>query len=279
VLRAFAVKVLAIMVGVAMIWTLPPGWAAVAVLALALATIGFFTYAIAHPASQFLVPVVSRLPAGQPVVALTFDDGPDPVFTPQILDVLGAHHARATFFVVGERAQRHPELIERMQREGHTVGTHTQRHRLRFHFAGPRYVQREIDDAVAVVARILRHRPSLFRPPHGLRTPPFSTAWRRVHGLSCVTWTVRGLDSRPTSAGAIVARIEDGLEPGAIVALHDGTGLGGGRNREATLAALARILTACDRRGLRCVALSEAEVASTVALPIQIAGEVASGAG
>ena len=80
----------------------------------------------------------------------------------------------------------------------------------------------------------------------------------KTSGLTCVTWSVRGLDSRATTADAIVARIEDHLEPGAIVTLHDGTGLGGGTDREPTLAALATILTACETRGLRCVALSEA---------------------
>jgi hypothetical protein len=72
-----------------------------------------------------------------------------------------------------------------------------------------------------------------------------------------VTWSVRGLDSRPTTARAIVSRIEDHLEPGAIVTLHDGTGLGGGQDREPTLEALAAILSECQMRGLRCVPLSD----------------------
>lgn len=257
-LRAFGVKGIAIAVALAMIWTLPPGWAVPAGSAIAIITIGFFTYAIAHPSSQFFAPVVRRLATDERIVALTFDDGPDPVFTPRILDVLGAHDARATFFVVGERAARYPDLIRRMHREGHTVGTHTQHHRLRFHFAGPGYVQREIEEAVAVVAGILPTQPTLFRPPQGLRTPFFGSAWRRMRGLTCVTWSARGLDSRPTTAGAIVARVENRLEPGAIVTLHDGTGLGGGTNREATLEALTAILGACRARGLCCVALSEA---------------------
>jgi sugar phosphate isomerase/epimerase len=73
-----------------------------------------------------------------------------------------------------------------------------------------------------------------------------------------VTWSVRGLDSRPTTAQAIVARVADGLEPGAIITLHDGTGLGGGHDREPTLEALAAILAVCEARGLRCVALDAA---------------------
>jgi peptidoglycan/xylan/chitin deacetylase (PgdA/CDA1 family) len=160
--------------------------------------------------------------------------------------------------VLGERAARHPDVIRRIQREGHAIGTHTQRHLVRFHFARPRYVQREIEDAIAVVAGIVARRPTLFRPPQGLRTPNFATGFRRVPGLTCVTWSVRGLDSRATTADAIVARVERGLAPGAIVTLHDGTGLGGASDREPTLAALTAILDACRTRGLRCVALGDA---------------------
>jgi peptidoglycan/xylan/chitin deacetylase (PgdA/CDA1 family) len=255
--RAFAVKALAVGAALAAIAIMPSGWGAVATAVITVITIAFLAYVVVHPRSQFLIPVVSRLPTHDPLVALTFDDGPDPVFTPQILDVLGAHRARATFFVLGERAHRYPELIRRMHREGHTVGTHTQHHRLRFHFGSPAYVQREIEQAVATVSSILNARPMLFRPPQGLRTPFFASGWRRTSSLTCVTWSVRGLDSLRTTAGAIVSRVEKHLEPGAIVALHDGTGLGGGQDRAPTLAALAVILSECQSRGLRCVPLSD----------------------
>lgn len=260
-LKAFAIKGLAVAAVIAASWLLPSGWAALAVTLIVIATVGFFTYTIVHPSSRFFAPVISRLAADDQIVALTFDDGPDPVFTPQVLDVLAAHQARATFFVLGERAALYPELIQRMHREGHTVGTHTQHHTLRFHFGSPTYVQREIEDAIAVVAGILPTPPKLFRPPQGLRTPCFASGWSRTRGLTCVTWSVRGLDSLQTTAGAIVERVSKGLEPGAIVTLHDGTGLGGGTDREPTLSALSTLLLECKTRGLRCVALSEAGVA------------------
>jgi len=263
VLKAFAIKGLALAASLAALRALPDGWAALAVAAIVVATISFFVYTIVHPSSRFFAPVVSRLATRGPMVALTFDDGPDPVVTPQILDVLAAHQARATFFVLGERAALHPELVLRMHREGHTVGTHTQHHRLQFHFGSPGYVQREIEDAIAVVARILPAPPTLFRPPQGLRTPCFASGWRRTRGLTCVTWSVRGLDSLRTTAGAIVARVSKHLEPGAIITLHDGTGLGGGRDRAPTLAALATLLSECKARGLRCVSLGDAGAAAS----------------
>jgi len=257
-LKAFAIKGVALVTWLAATWTLGAEWMVPAIAAIATATIGFLVWAIVSPRSRFFVPVVSRLSTADPIVALTFDDGPDPVVTPQILEVLAAHRARATFFVLGERAARHPELIQRIHREGHSVGTHTQHHLLRFHFGSPTYVQREIEAAISVVAGILRTSPTLFRPPQGLRTPCFASGWSRTPGLTCVTWSVRGLDSRPTTAEAIVARVSRGLQPGAIVTLHDGTGLLGGTDRAPTLAALTRLLSECRTRGLRCVALGDA---------------------
>jgi peptidoglycan-N-acetylglucosamine deacetylase len=261
-LKAFAVKGVALAAILVAFATLSTQWAVLASCAIAIAMIGFLTYAIVHPSSQFFASVVSRLTTKEPVVALTFDDGPDPVFTPRVLDVLAAHGAKATFFVLGERAALHPDLILRMHREGHTVGTHTQSHRLKFHFGSPTYVQREIEDAIAIVANVIKTPPTLFRPPQGLRTPCFASGWQRTRGLTCVTWSVRGLDSLPTTAESVVARVQKHLEPGAIVTLHDGTGLGGGHDRAPTLEALTTLLSLCKARGLRCVSLSDAGVAS-----------------
>lgn len=259
-LRALAVKGVAVAAALTAIFTLPSGWSALAVAVIALAAVAFLTYAIVHPSSQFFAPVVARLATTEPLVALTFDDGPDPFVTPQILDLLRTHGVHASFFVLGARAAQHPELIKRMHAEGHTIGTHTQHHLIRFHFGSPAFVQKEIEDAVAVVAGILAASPTLFRPPQGLRTPLFGSGWKRTRGLTCVTWSVRGLDSLQTTEAAIVARISKGLEPGAIVTLHDGTGLGGGTDRKPTVAALATLLDECKARGLRCVALAEAGV-------------------
>jgi peptidoglycan/xylan/chitin deacetylase (PgdA/CDA1 family) len=252
------VKAVAVTAVIAAILTLPTGWSALAVSLIIIAAIAFLTFAIVHPSSQFFAPVVHRLPTKDALVALTFDDGPDPVFTPQILDVLAAHHARATFFVLGSRAAQHPDVVRRIAAEGHTVGTHTQSHRVGFHFASPAAVQREISQAIDVVRGILATTPTLFRPPQGLRTPLFGSAWKKLRNQTCVTWSVRGLDSFPTTAAKIVARVSKGLEPGAIVTLHDGIGLGGGTDRAPTISALATLLDECKTRGLRCVSLGDA---------------------
>lgn len=257
--KAFLIKGLALLLGGGLAVTVPAAWVVPAVVAVALGAVALLAFHITHPASRFFVPVMSRLPTTEPVVALTFDDGPDPVFTPRILEVLARHGARATFFVLGARAEKHPALVRQIRDAGHTIGTHTQHHRLRFHFGSPSYVREEIETAVRSVERILGRRPEWFRPPQGLRTPCFAAGWRRTSRLVCVTWSARALDSRPTSAGAILARLVRRLAPGAILTLHDGTGLGGGVDREPTIAALERLLQECRARGLRCVALDEVD--------------------
>src|SRR5262249_41962590 len=134
--------------------------------------------ALAHARSQFFMPVVYRATTRERAVALTFDDGPDPVVTPAILDLLAQHGARATFFVVGSRAAEQPDLIRRIHAAGHTIGTHTQNHRLGFHFGWGATVRREIEEAFAVVERLVPERPSLFRPPHGVRSPWFARVFK-----------------------------------------------------------------------------------------------------
>jgi peptidoglycan/xylan/chitin deacetylase (PgdA/CDA1 family) len=256
VLRALAVKAAALAAILAVLELAPVTWRWPTIAAVIVATIGFLTYAVWHPHSRFFAPIVDRV--GGDSVALTFDDGPDPVFTPQILDVLAAHGAHATFFVLGVRAAEHPALVQRIVDEGHALGTHTYSHRIAFHFSTPAAAAKEISDGVASVEAVVPHtRLTLFRPPQGLRTPMFGSAWKRFAraGFVCVTWSVKALDSFATTADKIVARVTPRLEAGAIVAMHDGMGLGGGHDRTPTIAALDRLLTTCEARGLRCVAL------------------------
>jgi peptidoglycan/xylan/chitin deacetylase (PgdA/CDA1 family) len=215
-------------------------------------------YLVTSPRTQLVVPTIYRGPATEARIAFTFDDGPDPGFTAQILDVLREFGAKATFFVVGRCADAHPELLVRTAREGHLIGSHTYSHANTFHVWPPRRMAADIARGIETIERVVGTRPRYFRPPQGLRVPPLREALASLaEPLSCVTWTVRGLDTVSRSAVAIVARVERRLEAGAIVALHDGSSLGGYRDRSATIEALRALLRMCRERGLTCVRLDE----------------------
>jgi len=222
----------------------------------------FFTWAIAFPSSQFLVASVNhvRSPSsnGERSIAFTFDDGPDPMYTPQVLELLEKHGAKATFFVVGERVLAHPDLVREIAKRGHALGSHSYSHRLTFHALGVANAKREVLRGVEAITSVIGKTPHLFRPPQGVRTPFLRDALRQIGTLTCVTWTARGLDATGRSAPAIVARLTPRLTEGAILVLHDGGGFHGTTDRTPTLAALDELLSLARARGLSCVALESA---------------------
>jgi peptidoglycan/xylan/chitin deacetylase (PgdA/CDA1 family) len=223
------------------------------------AMIAFFAWVIVSPRSQFFVRSVFELPHTPNTIALTFDDGPDPDVTPKVLEVLARHGAKATFFVVGQRAEQYPDLIRRIASEGHTIGSHTYAHAHHFHFGPTDRMRAEVERGQRAVEAITGARPTLFRPPQGLRTPFLRDVMALLPHLICVTWSARGLDAMGRTAERIVARLLPALQPGAIITLHDGGGLGGTTDRTPTLTALPQLLATLEARGLTCVALNSSE--------------------
>lgn len=213
---------------------------------------------VVSPRTQLFVPTEYRAASSVPRIAFTFDDGPDPIWTPRVLDVLAQHQAKATFFVVGERALAHPELIARITREGHDVGCHSHTHAFGFHFWTAARMARDLEQAQAALTTLLGRASPWFRPPQGLRVPQLHSALDKLEPRPrCVTWTARGLDSRATTAARIEARLLPAVRAGYILTMHDGTGFGGGTDRNPTIEALGTLLDAARTRGLVCVGLSE----------------------
>lgn len=153
-------------------------------------------------------------------VALTFDDGPDPQRTPAVLDLLARQGVRATFFVVGARAEAHPELVRRMAAEGHVVGNHSYTHSWRFPLRSLGRTMEELRRTGEVLHRITGLQPRLFRPPFGVTNPTIARAVRRL-GLDPVGWSIRSLDTMGRSPERVAARILRHLHPGAVILLHD----------------------------------------------------------
>ncbi len=160
-----------------------------------------------------------RGPVGAGRVALTFDDGPSPLATVRTLELLADLDVRATFFVTGTNAEAHPELVRRMRGEGHAVGLHGQRHRHHL-LHGPRWVWRDLQQAVAVYRQVLGHQPAWFRPPYGQLAAGSVLAARRL-GLSTVLWSGWGREFADPSPPQVLRRLQRRLADGAVLLQHD----------------------------------------------------------
>ena len=191
--------------------------------------------------------VLHRLPGDARRVALTFDDGPNAVATPLVLDALAALDVRATFFVLGSAARRHPSLVRRLVAEGHEVGNHGWSHR-KLHFVAPRVVREEIARGTAAIAEACGVRPRFFRAPHGFRSP-WVNAIASEFDQQVVGWSLGVWDSDRPGVSAIVARTLRGVRPGAIVLLHDGDGDDPDGDRRQTATAISRIVEELRARG------------------------------
>lgn len=205
-------------------------------------------YHLFVPSAGGLCGTTNTFPTTRKEVWLTIDDGPDPHDTPQILDLLDARQARATFFLIGQHAAAHPELVREILRRGHTVGCHTHTHPIgTFWFAGPTRLARELDACLGVL-RDCGATVEWFRAPVGIKNLLLGDALRR-RGLRCLGWSIRSRDGVAQDPQAVVQRVTNALHPGAIVLTHEGERV----HPAVRVVALTRLLEEIQRRGYRCV--------------------------
>jgi peptidoglycan/xylan/chitin deacetylase (PgdA/CDA1 family) len=212
------------------------------------------------PRSRLLGPNWVRLPgpaAAARQVALTIDDGPDPHVTPRVLALLEEHHARATFFCIGERVRAHSELAREIARRGHAIENHSHRHVHYFSLLGPRGLTMEVERAQDTIGIVTGQRPVFFRAPAGLRNPFLDPVLSRL-GLRLATWTRRGFDTVSASADAVLAKLTDGLRGGDILLLHDGHAARTRTGAPIVLEVLPRLLDALTAASLTPVTLRAA---------------------
>ncbi|HEX3847069.1 MAG TPA: polysaccharide deacetylase family protein [Steroidobacteraceae bacterium] len=212
------------------------------------------------PRSRLLGPNLLRLPRDGNApgrIAITIDDGPDPEVTPRVLEVLAARRARATFFCIGARVERHPELAREIVRGGHAIENHSQRHRHDFSLMGPARMSLEIEGAQATIARITGRTPSFFRAPAGLRNPFLDPILARL-GLRLASWTRRGFDTVTASPDLVYQRLARSLESGDILLLHDGHAARAASGAPVVVEVLPRLLETAAARGLETVTLAAA---------------------
>lgn len=195
------------------------------------------------------------------VVALTFDDGPSPRFTPQVLALLEQEGVPATFFVVGREAERFPALVRQEVADGFEVGNHSWNHIMTP--MEPAQAAWEVGQTERLLHRLTGELPSLFRPPGGeLNTGVAGYAQRQ--GRTVVTWDVDPRDYAPgQDAERVAAQVLAQVRPGSIILLHDGGG-----DRSATVAALALVIPALRERGFGFVSLSDLAVLARSGPPL-----------
>ncbi len=153
-------------------------------------------------------------------IALTFDDGPHPEFTPKVLDLLKKHEFKATFFCIGQHIEKHPELFKRILSEGHTVGNHTYSHSKLFGFFGTQKVVAELKRTIDLVKDLTGQSMSLYRPAFGVTNPMIEKAVKQLN-LTSIGWNVRSLDTTARVENKVLNRITSKISKGDMVLLHD----------------------------------------------------------
>ena len=206
------------------------------------------------PSRGFFLPVISRGHTGRPVVSLTFDDGPDPVTTPPLLQLLGRYAAKAVFFVTGEKAAQYGDLISEILAHGHDIGNHSYSHDPLLMLHRSEKVYREIE-ATQVVLRRFGISPVAFRPPVGITSPRLSNALLQQN-LYCVTFTCRAFDGGNRYIRGLSGRILKKANPDDIILLHD-IRPKGAIGSEDFLHEIEAILSGLKSKGLQVVPLAE----------------------
>ncbi|SEO16985.1 polysaccharide deacetylase family protein [Paenibacillus sp. OV219] len=192
-------------------------------------------------------------PRGSRRVALTFDDVPDPRFTPQVLETLARYKVRATFFVVGSRAAAHPALVQRISREGHIIGNHSYDHAVFSRIS--RYAfEQQIVRTDRIIRPLIGYSPKFIRPPYGEITP-YQVDWLRSRGYIVVNWDTDSVDWKSLDSNRILINIKRTLQPGSIILQHAGGGEG--QDLSGTIAALPRLIQLLRSKGYQIVTLPE----------------------
>ena len=187
-------------------------------------------------------------------IALTFDDGPDPRFTNEILDVLNQYDVPATFFLLGSRAAAYPEIVTRIQNEGHVIGNHTYFHPNLVDEADIAMLEQEVIRTEDELYDIIGYRTHLFRPPYGFLYDELVEQLAKMN-YSISGWSVDSLDWQEDPPEIIASNVLDNMHPGAIILMHDGAEQDGDRTN--IIEALHQIIPTLQEQGYEFVTVSE----------------------
>ncbi len=179
---------------------------------------------------------------------MTFDDGPHPILTPRLLDMLKARHIKATFFLIGENAAEYPDIVRRIAGEGHEIGNHTWSHP-QLTKLSPETLREEINRTSSTIAEIIGRPLLVMRPPYGATSASINHWMNREFGMKVILWSVDPLDWKYRNSARVEREILAGARPGAIILSHD--------IHPTTVAAMPDVFDSLIARGYKFVTVSE----------------------
>ncbi|MFV0337890.1 MAG: polysaccharide deacetylase family protein [Chthoniobacterales bacterium] len=192
--------------------------------------------------------VYNSIPTSEPVVALTFDDGPHPKLTPKLLDLLKKENIKATFYVVGQMVDAHPEVLRRTVQEGHEIGNHSWSHPA-FTKLSSNGVKSQVDRTNQAIKKAAGVTPTNIRPPYGATNKRLNKRLNEEFGLKVIMWSVDPQDWKYRNSTRVANQILTNAKPGDIILAHD--------IHATTIAAMPRVISELKKRGYRFVTVSE----------------------
>lgn len=186
-------------------------------------------------------------------VALTFDDGPDPVYTPQVLDVLKKYNVKATFFLVGQRVEKNPAVVKRIYEEGHTIASHSWEHN-NLNTLTKNELEKDMSDTDNSIRKIINKRPELMRPPYGAANSSTLEQLNNM-GYKVIHWSIDSLDWKAKSKEEVLARTLPDIHEGAILLFHSAGGKG--QSLMPTINALPTIIETLQDKGIEMVTVDD----------------------
>ena len=177
-------------------------------------------YGAAFVQSGFHIKTINKLNTTEKIVALTFDDGPEPENTEKLLSVLAKYQAKATFFCIGKKVKNQAEILNKIIAEGHEIGNHSYSHSNLIDLKNTQQLLSDFTKANEEIFKVTGKTPQFFRPPFGVTTPSLGKACRQLN-FKVIGWNVRSLDTKIQDKEKIVARVIQKIKPGSIILLHD----------------------------------------------------------
>ena len=198
--------------------------------------------------SNFFINIVCKATTEKKEIAISFDDGPAENYTQQILVILNTENVKATFFCIGSRIAGNEALLKQVQADGHIIGNHSYSHHLWFDMYSAKKMQNDLNQMDVEMERVTGLKPKLFRPPYGVTNPNLAKAIRKG-GYTPVGWSVRSMDTVIKDGKKLLAKINEGIKPGAVFLFHD--------TSKTTLDVLPEFIQEVKKRGYNIIPLDK----------------------